>query len=150
MSFLDENNNAKEVIRSGDPVTIRFFYRATEKVFHPRFGFEIRTDLGSLVTLITNWDTGHEIQSLEGEGHIDLVVSSLYLQPARYYIKIWIKGPETTLIHDVIDDWPALDVEVSNYFGSGRGLHSSQGIIFLPCQWKGDCLIDSNQVLSGG
>ncbi len=140
MAYLDENGKTKEVVRSGDRLTVRFHYRAKERVVNPRFGFEIRTDFGTLVTLVSTWDTGQEIPFVEGEGHIDLAIEFLNLQPARYYLKMWVKGG-MDILYDVVDNFAVLNVESSNYYGSGRGLHSSSGVIFLPCTWKAESIV---------
>jgi hypothetical protein len=54
--------------------------------------------------------------------------------PGSYHISIWT----ATVFewHDLLDNVMSLDVEASDYYGTGRGIESRFGLMFLPCRWK--------------
>jgi hypothetical protein len=85
---------------------------------------------------------------LNGEGHVDLVIDFLNLNPSRYYLSLLLRSAggndERDLDYDILENCIAFDIEPSNYYASGRGIDSRFGLIFLPCRWESDLLVDAN------
>lgn len=136
IEFLDFNRKAKDLIRSGDSLVVRLHYKAERQVQKPHFGFEVHTDLGTMITSLNTWSTGFEISALRpGQGYIDLEVSSLNLMPDRYYISLWLARPGPGH-YDRLDHCAIMDIESSDYYHTGRGIERRFGIIFFPCQWR--------------
>jgi lipopolysaccharide transport system ATP-binding protein len=147
LSFLDESGMQKNSIKSGDSLVIRLYYECRNPVRSPHFGLSVQSDLGTLVTLTSTWHLGKEIPVLNGEGHIDLAIEFLNLNPSRYYLSLLLRsagGNERDLDYDILENCIALDIEPSNYYASGRGIDSKFGLIFLPCRWQSDLLVDAN------
>jgi lipopolysaccharide transport system ATP-binding protein len=135
IEFQAEDGTPCQLVRSGDRLRVRLHYEVHERIVEPHFGFEIHTDLGTRVTEVSTWGTGYRIAALEpGPGCIDLDLEFLNLMPSRYYVTLWLEssGP---VHYDVLDRCTVLDVETSNWYGSGTGIHARHGIVFLPCRW---------------
>ena len=145
LAFLDQQGHQKDTIRSGDNLVIRLHYECKELVKSPHFGLSIHSETGTLITLTSTWHTGQEVSELQGEGYIDLIIDFLNLNPSKYYISLLLRGAGgkgSEFDYDILDNCTALDIEPSNYYGSGRGIDSKWGLIFLPCKWKSNLLID--------
>ncbi len=125
-----------QVVRSGDPMTLRLHYHATRPIPRPSFGFRLFTELGTLVTETSTWHNGIEIPLVnQGEGSIDIEIISLPLLPARYYLSLWLTGTGN-IIYDGLEHCARLDVEVSDMYQSGRGIDGRYGIVFFPQRWN--------------
>ena len=59
--FLNERGETKNVIRSGDKLTMRLYYRANKTLRDLVIGINILTEYGTLLTAINNWATGDDI-----------------------------------------------------------------------------------------
>ena len=58
--------------------------------------------------------------------------------PDRYYITAYILRDNWIVNEndiDTIEHAGTLDIEVSNYYKSDRGIDKWWGIVFLPCVW---------------
>ncbi len=57
------------------------------------------------------------------------------MMPNRYYVTLWLRsiGP---IHYDVLENILEFNVEPSNFFGSGRGIHPRHGLTFFPCRWS--------------
>ena len=117
-------------------MTIRFHYRAEKTVVNPSFGFRIYTEMGTLITETYHLLHGVSISKVQpGAGHVDVLIDSLNLLPARYYLSLWITGESGQPIYDG-DIRVALQVEPANIFRSGRLPDSRSGIVFFPQHWR--------------
>jgi lipopolysaccharide transport system ATP-binding protein len=136
IEFLDGDNRPKNLIRSGDSLVVRLHYAAEHRIANPSFGFEIYTNLGTRLTKVSTWAAGLDIPAVErGSGHIDVELCFLNLMPARYSLSLWLESTSIAVDFDVLDHCVSLDVEPSDAYGSGRGVDSRYGVIFLPCKW---------------
>jgi len=135
IELLAPDGQRQRMVRSGDPVVVRLHFAARTAVVEPHFGLQISTEMGTLITDLSTWTTGLEIPVLgPGEGSIDFEIDSLSLMPGVYYLSLWLRsvGP---IHYDVLEHFMQLEVETSNYFKSGRGVHSHFGLVFFPCRW---------------
>jgi len=136
IEFIAPDGGPHPVIRSGDSLTIRFHYEAMSRAKTPHFGLQISTDLGTKVTTMSTWACGVPIPELPpGEGCIDLDIDLLNLMPGRYYLTLWIKTT-TDVTYDQLDHCLTMDVEASDYYGSGKGIDGRFGLVFMPCSWE--------------
>ena len=93
------------------------------------------TDLGTLVTDVSNGCTGTEISELPpGDGYVDVEIDFLNLMPDRYFLSLWLHN-DGGIIYDNLEYGVAMDVEVSDFYGSGKGITKNNGIVFLPFKW---------------
>ena len=135
MAFLNEAHQATNYIRSGDKLTLRLYYKANRVLRDLVVGINIHNEYGTLVAASNNWATGDDIPIAEpGNGFADFDIDCLYLLPGRYYLSLWL-GKWSNL-HDVLKNCIAFDVEPSDYYGSGRGIDSSFGMVFFPSRWR--------------
>jgi lipopolysaccharide transport system ATP-binding protein len=138
LEFLEADGTRKEVVRSGDELRVRMRYVVHERVEHPHFGLRIHSDMGTLLTDVSTWATGLEIPHLEpGEGTVEVRIDMLNLMPTRYYLSLWIESTGK-LFYDQLDYCGTFDVEPSDFYGTGRGIDSHFGLIFLPASWSID------------
>jgi lipopolysaccharide transport system ATP-binding protein len=136
IEFLNSSGSKPDVIRIGDRLIIRLHYHVKESVPYPYFAVNVYTQLGTLVTILSTWSSGIEVPSLpEGDAFIDVEIESLTLMPSRYYLSLSVAGLGP-IWYDKIDKCTSLDVEASNYYGSGRGINSQFGIVAFPCRWS--------------
>jgi lipopolysaccharide transport system ATP-binding protein len=135
MEFLNEAGQPTSMVRSGDRLTLRLHYRANRQLRDLVVGISIDNEYGTMIAASNNWGTGDSIPVVEpGEGYADLEIDCLYLQPSRYYLTLRLGKWNDR--HDELKNCIAFDVEPSDYYGSGRGIHRSFGLIFFPSRWR--------------
>ena len=140
VEFLSASGEAQPVTRSGDPLTIRLHYRATDTIRSPSFGFRLYTEMGTLVTETSTWHHGIEIQRIDpGEGYVDLEIDSLTLLAGRYQLSLWITGVHPR-VYDGVEPGIYLDIEIANVYRSGRLIDNRLGVVFFPQRWRLDGL----------
>jgi lipopolysaccharide transport system ATP-binding protein len=135
MEFFDADGSELRVVHSGDPLRVRFHYECQRDIPNLNFGLRIFSNLGILLSDVHTWSTGQALPlTPRGKGSIDLEIDFLNLMPGTYYLGIWASSFHEW--HDVLDNVAKLDVEPSDYYGTGRGIESRFGLIFLPFRWK--------------
>jgi hypothetical protein len=88
-----------------------------------------------LLSDIHSWSTGQGVPvAKKGRGSIDVDIESLNLMPGTYYLGIWAAS-DFGIFHDVLENVAQLDVETSDYYGTGRGIEPRFGIVFFPFRW---------------
>ena len=95
----------------------------------------------TLVAALGTSTTGFEIPELPaGDGYLDLTIDALNLVEGRYLISMWTTGPNhySSVDHcyDVIEHAAELNIEASDFYKSGKGVHRAYGIVVLPCEWR--------------
>ncbi|HVB34906.1 MAG TPA: ABC transporter ATP-binding protein [Patescibacteria group bacterium] len=141
IKFLDEAGRPKPVIRSGDAVTVRLYYRASTDLQNAQFGIGLFTERAVKVAVIGTVAAGYQIPLLpSGDSHIDVTYEFLNLMPGRYSISLWATGPNHFHSEenswDILDNCATLDVEPSDFYKSGSGVGPTYGIVLLPCRWN--------------
>jgi lipopolysaccharide transport system ATP-binding protein len=139
IEFLDLERRPLGVIQSGDSLVLRLYYQAQKQVNNNiAFGIQIFTDLGTLVTTIDSSFAGYALSTLaEGNGYIEAEIKSLYLMPGRYYFSLWIDN-NSGIIFDCLEHSVKIDVEESDFYGSGLGITRQHGLVFMPYKWNFD------------
>jgi len=135
IEFLGADGDSLKFLSSGDQVILRLHYEALAQVARPDFEIGLYTHLGTLVTKFSTW-INYQITSISpGAGHLDLMIDCLSVLPGRYYLSLWLKIQGPTYF-DVLEHCLQFDVEESDFYGSGRGIHNYFGLVFLPCHWR--------------
>ena len=138
VDFLDGAGQTKNFIRSGDALTVRLSTEARTEVRDLHVGLEIRNELGMLLSITNNWMTGPSLPRVAPGAHVyDLDIDFLNLMPGRYYLTAWLKGPDSKDF-DLLENCVLMDVETSDYYGTGRGVDPRFGIIFQQARWRAD------------
>jgi hypothetical protein len=136
MELLATDGTPVRAIHSGDSFVIRMEYEAYRAIAHCHFGFRLFSNLGTKLTDLHTWGTGVDIpMTPPGPGFISVEVDFVNLMPGTYYLGIWIAS-DGGEFHDTLDHVMALEVEPSDFYGSGRGIESRFGLMFFPCRWK--------------
>jgi lipopolysaccharide transport system ATP-binding protein len=140
IEFLDPDRHPIKSIRSGDRLKVRLYYQVNELISKPEFYFRIRNEFGEKIATLSSFLSGHEIPALyPGTGYIDVDIDFLNIMPNRYYVTVYIlnkNGNVNSNVIDSIEHAGTLDVDISNYYGSDRGIDKWWGIMFIPCRWN--------------
>jgi hypothetical protein len=135
MSFMDRDGRELSAVHSGDPLRIRFDYECTKDIPNLYFGLRIFSSLGALLSDVHSWSTGEGIsRAKKGRGQIYVDIDFLNLMPGTYYLGTWAAS-DFGIFHDELDNVAKLEVEGSDYYGTGRGIESRFGIMFFPFRW---------------
>jgi ABC-2 type transport system ATP-binding protein len=84
IEILDVHGAPITSMRTGDTVTFRLHFRATQPIDKPVFAVAIHTLEGMHVTSPNTRDSSYTADRIEGEGHLDLKVDRLLLVPGTY------------------------------------------------------------------
>jgi lipopolysaccharide transport system ATP-binding protein len=134
MEFLNAEGGG-HTVHSGDALRVRLHFDCQRDVPNLQFGLRIFSNLGLLISEATTRATGHEIaMAAKGPGAIDLEVDFLNLMPGTYFVTVWVASFLEP--HDVVENVAKLEVEPSDFYGTGRGIEARYGLIFLPYRWK--------------
>jgi lipopolysaccharide transport system ATP-binding protein len=143
LEFLSPDGAELRTVHSGDPLRVRLHYECFRDIPKLEFGLRIFSNLGVLLSDLHTWTTAQAIPlAPRGKGTIDLEIDYLNLMPGTYQIGIWVSSYHEW--HDLMDNAAKLEVEPSDYYGTGRGIEARFGLIFLPFRW-----ISSNGAESG-
>lgn len=135
LEFLNPDRTPRANPRAGEPLVMRFHYRAHAPVNHPSIGFRLYTDMGTLVTETSTSHHHKEINRIEpGDGCIDLELDLLNLFPGQYSLSLWITGRGGAPVYDG-DVRVMLEVDVADVYGSGRVMTTQNGIVYFPQRW---------------
>lgn len=135
IEYLAPDGTPCALTRCGEGLTIRLYYRATQSVVCPSFGFRLFTGLGTLVTETYNLLHGTVIDKVTpGSGYIDIHIASLNLLPARYVLSLWATDSSGNHVYDG-DARTVLEIEPAAIYASGRLPESRQGLVFFPQSW---------------
>jgi lipopolysaccharide transport system ATP-binding protein len=138
IDFLDSQKQPLRVIRSGDSIVMRLSYFAVKQILRPDFEVGVYTDLGTLVTRFSTWANSHIPFLPAGNGYVDLRIDCFSFLPGRYYLTLWLKSVVASgpIRYDVLEHCVQLQVEESDFYGTGKGIEKYFGIVFLPCTWS--------------
>jgi lipopolysaccharide transport system ATP-binding protein len=129
-----DGKEQRSVVHSGDRFTVRLHYECLRDVPNPLFGVRFFSNLGTLVTEVNTWSTGFELPvATRGPGRVQVEIDFFNVMPGSYYIGLWAYTMFEAL--DVLHNVAVLEVEPSDFYGTGRGVESRFGLIFLPYRW---------------
>jgi ABC-type polysaccharide/polyol phosphate transport system ATPase subunit len=84
-------------VATGEQVTVRLHYRATETITEPVFGIALHTLDGQHVTGPNTRDVDLSTGDVSGEGYVDLIVPRLMLTPGTY--ELTVAAYDHSLVH---------------------------------------------------
>jgi ABC-type polysaccharide/polyol phosphate transport system ATPase subunit len=84
LEMLDASGRAVDQVCTGDAVTFRVHYEASEPVHDPVFSFSIHTPDGVLITGPNTKEAEVSVDKIDGPGVVDLVVPRLLLLLGNY------------------------------------------------------------------
>ncbi len=134
MEFLNSEGGQVHAVHSGDPLRLRLHYECRRDIPALYFGLKVVSNLGVLLSNVNTWSTSQGVPlAAQGEDFIDLEIDSLNLMPGSYYLGLWASSLDE--YHDVLDNVAKLDVEPSDYYGTGRGIEARFGLMFFSFRW---------------
>jgi lipopolysaccharide transport system ATP-binding protein len=127
--FYDRNGEEQAAFRTGDPLRARIFYRAKQRITSPVFGIAIHRDDGTHVTGPNTKVSRQLVESLEGEGDVDYVMSELLLLPGKYFLSAAVYDYECQHAYDHHSQMYPFIVVAGD-------LGERLGICHLPAAWE--------------
>ena len=126
VEFYDKFGNKGARFNSFDPMTIRIFYNAHIKISDPVFGIALYSENGENL-FGTNTELKNAlIDSLEGKGHIDLIIERIPMITGRFLLTVAVHT------HDQKPyDWHNKQYSF-DIIPTGR----DAGLFEVPCNWK--------------
>jgi hypothetical protein len=100
------------------------------EIFSIHFTLRIYSNLGVLMSNINTWSVDQAVPlAPKGRGSIDLEIDFLNLMPGTYYAGVEVASMYD--IHDSLENVVKIDLEPSDYYGTGRGVEERFGLVFF-------------------
>ena len=131
VELLDARGRPVTHPSTGDAITFRLRYRASEPVAKPVFGLALETLDNTWLWAHHTRDANFVPDEITGEGTVDLRVPSLMLQPGTYDLSASVVDYTTTHVYDYLRRCLRFDVE----HGTPR---ESGGYVALGGQWSSE------------
>jgi len=128
VELLDARGRPTTRVRTGDTVTVRLTYDASEPISKPVFGLALENLEGVYVWAHHSRDGEFVPDRIAGTGSIDLVIPRLMLQPGTFDLLASLVDYTTTHTYDFLRHCYRFDVD------AGRPRESG-GIVALGGQW---------------
>jgi len=124
-----QNDQEKESFNTGEPINLEFCYEARERIEKPKFVVEIiRTD--GIVCCTSNSEHRQLlIDSIDGEGKINIDLSKIHLAPGIYmvHLSIW----DENMLHPF-----AIREEDVIRIIDNKGVHYGEAVFIPEIEWK--------------
>ncbi|NQU43987.1 ATP-binding cassette domain-containing protein [bacterium] len=91
LNILNERGETSGEIGLGHPVTFRIRYRADEVIRRPTLVLTASAHTGPCALVLRSRKAGWSVDRLEGNGHVDVTVDEMRLNPGRYAAQCVIK-----------------------------------------------------------
>ena len=126
VKVLDERGRPLQAIKTAAAVTIRILYEAFRPIERPHFAVDILRGDGVYCYGTNTRLDRHDFETVEGHGHIDLVIPRLWLLPGCYSFSVGILDAHGLRPHDVQHQAYPFSV-----ISESRDL----GLVYLPHTW---------------
>ncbi len=126
VEFYDKFGNLSSRFNSFDPVTIRIFYEAHEKVLDPVFGIALYSEKGDNLFGTNTELKDFTMDSIKGNGHIDLVIDRLPILTGRFLLTVAVHSHDHKP-YDWHDKLYSFDVMPTSL---------DAGLFEIPCSWR--------------
>jgi ABC-2 type transport system ATP-binding protein len=130
IELLDRRGEDTRQFKTGDEVTIRMHYRATERIERPVFAASLHSRDGQHLWSHHTWDAEYIPAALSGTGSIDVVIPALPLQPGSFTLNTSVV--DEALSHS-FDQWVK-----AVHFDVVQGVpRESGGLLVMHSRWGG-------------
>jgi len=126
VEFYDKFGNLSTRFNSFDPMTIRIFYGAHEKVVDPVFGIALYSEKGDNLFGTNTELKNLTIDSIKGNGHIDLIIDRLPILTGRFLLTVAVHSHDHKP-YDWHDKLYSFDVMPTS---------RDAGLFEIPCSWR--------------
>lgn len=129
VQLLDRNGNERVTFRTHEPLTIRIYYVAHERIEQPVFGIGINHESGPWLTGPNTGFDRYHIPVIDGAGVVDYHIPRLPLLGGRYLVSA--SATDCTQLHefDVHDRMYPLIVH-------SEGISQRYGMLFIEGNWS--------------
>ncbi|MBM9467708.1 ABC transporter ATP-binding protein [Nakamurella sp. YIM 132084] len=130
IELLDRDDEDTRQFRTGEPLTMRLHYRATERIERPVFAASLHSRDGQHLWSHHTWDAQYIPSAVSGSGSIDVAVPALPLQPGSFTVNTSVVDEE--LAHSY-DQWvKAVQFDVV----PGGTPRESGGVLVMQSTWR--------------
>jgi ABC-type polysaccharide/polyol phosphate transport system ATPase subunit len=129
VELIGPHGVATTKVHTGEPVTLRVHYQASERIERPVFGLALETLEGVYAWAHNSRDGGVIPDAIENAGHVDLTVDKLMLQPGTFDLSAAITDFTTNHTFDFRRHCMRFDVETGVPRESG-------GLVALGGRWS--------------
>jgi hypothetical protein len=121
---------------TGQPVLIEIDYRTEREFVSPAFIVRLRDLYGmEVVRLATMPISGYEIERLHPQGRVQLLIPKLTFVAGHYLVDVdFVRSGVSTILS--LEHLLEFYVEPADYYGSGRPLDRSRGLIVVDHSWN--------------
>jgi lipopolysaccharide transport system ATP-binding protein len=126
VEFYDKFGNRSSRFNSSDPMTIRIFYHAFEKIPEPVFGIALYSEKGENLFGTNTELKDFSLDFIEGKGHIDLMIERIPMITGRFFL--------TVAVHT--HDQKPYDWHDKQYSFDIIPKCRDVGLFEVPCNWK--------------
>jgi lipopolysaccharide transport system ATP-binding protein len=132
--LLDGRGQPCDSVLAGEPLTIRFVYRAPGPLPSVEIFAWLNDDHGNRVTVLSNRFNGDLLEGLPAEGCIDCTIPEVALSPAPYRLdyRLCVALDDA----DVLASAARLEVEPGPFFSTGRTPESYHGPALTRHLWS--------------
>jgi lipopolysaccharide transport system ATP-binding protein len=126
VTFIDKNGHITNTCTTGSRLTVRIEYRAYRQIEKPTFEIWIHGMDGQTYAIHSSrWD-GYSIDTLRGEGHMDITFDPVWLLPGVFDIDVAISDHDSVSKYDWKFRVNRLQVKAGKV---------ADGLIYLPHEW---------------
>lgn len=130
VKFLDKDGQEQEAFLTGQPLTIRIYYQARERIANPVVGLALYTQAGMHLNGPNTRFAGLEIPYIEGTGYVDYSIQDLPLMAGIYDVTVALTAEE---IGDVLDHQHRA---YTFYVQPTPGQVERWGLLNIPAHWS--------------
>jgi ABC-type polysaccharide/polyol phosphate transport system ATPase subunit len=129
VEILDAAEMPRDVFRSGEAITVRMSYRASQPIAKPAFGISFYDEQGYRLNGPNTIWGGMPIDAVQGRGVVDYIVDALPLLPGRYELTVAVYDHQITHPYD---HWHRM----TSFVVIPNDLERQDGVVYIPCRWS--------------
>ncbi len=129
VQLMDGNQATTNVFQSGDPMRIRMFYRAPDRIDAPAFGVAFYRSDGLHINGPNSVRDGVDIPYIAGEGYVDYIVDSLPLNCGEYELTAAMYNRNSSVAIDHHHRQYRFRVVARSYW-------REEGVVHIPARWR--------------
>jgi len=136
VSLLDAHGNPLLELGTGDSFGVRVSFSARRRIHGPAFVVSIKDQYGVEVARLSTMPiSGYYIESLEGDGAIELYIQDLPLLGGTYAMSVHVARANLDWIVR-LEGVISFEVASRDVYKSGTAMDNSRGLIALKHRWR--------------
>lgn len=136
ISLLDEGGNPLVELGTGDSFRLRVDFTVGRKIYSPAFEVSFKDHHGVEVARLSTMPiSGFYIESLEGDGTIELYIQEIPLLGGTYSMGFYVARANVNWILK-LEGVVSLNISSRDVYKSGMAMDNSRGLIALKHKWR--------------